>query len=64
MFEHHDTNIVEFKTDVYKQIERYLNIEARNSEHTAINYEGDIRRFFTKVRGKNLEQVNKDDLKF
>lgn len=64
MFEHHDTNVLEFKIDVYKQIERFLKIIARESEHTAVNYEGDIRRFFMKVRDKKIEQINKDDLKF
>lgn len=53
-----------FNTEVYDQIKRFLEIRKVQSEHTANNYERDIRNFFLKTRSKDIEHLTRKDLKF
>lgn len=58
------SSIKKFDTAVYDQIMRFLRGHARESENTSSAYERDIRQFFSIVRKKDIEYLNKNDLVF
>jgi integrase len=48
--------------EVYEQIQMFLRKKGLKSEKTAVNYEKDIKDFFKLVRGKQLNELNKNDI--
>lgn len=48
--------------EVYEQIQMFLRKKGLKSEKTMINYEKDIKDFFKVVRGKDINELNKNDI--
>lgn len=53
-----------FDTEVFDQIVRFLRGHQRESKNTFVAYDRDIRQFFLKTRGKNIEHLTQKDLVF
>ena len=48
--------------NVYRYIQSFIKSKKRKSENTAIEYENDIRLFFSVVKNKNIEKLKPEDL--